>query len=110
MVAEVGKGGRQHVDRYITVADLEVFKSQLLFEFQKLLNTYSGIPSKKWLKSSEVMELLGVSHCTLQNMRSSGKLPYTKIGGVIYYDIDDIQTMLAKYKTLIKESKKTTGF
>jgi hypothetical protein len=82
----------------ITVDDLEKFKVELLFEIQKLLEATVGIPSKQWLKSIEVRKLLNISHCTLQNMRSSGKLPYTKIGGVFYYDVQDIQEMLRKNK------------
>ncbi|HYJ65662.1 MAG TPA: hypothetical protein VEV62_18100 [Parafilimonas sp.] len=31
-------------------------------------------------------------------MRINGTLPYTKIGGVIYYNYDDIQSMLEANK------------
>ena len=38
--------------------------------------------------------MLNVSAGTLQAMRRSGTLPYTKIGGLIYYNMDDIHQML----------------
>ena len=53
-----------------------------------------GAKSKKWLKSPEVRELLSISTGTLQNLRINGTLPYTKIGGVIYYDYDEILKIL----------------
>jgi len=31
-------------------------------------------------------------------MRSSGKLPFTKIGGVFYYDSHDLDEMLSRNK------------
>ncbi|WP_421878262.1 helix-turn-helix domain-containing protein [Marinoscillum sp.] len=33
---------------------------------------------------------------TLQNLRINGTLPFTKIGGVIYYDYQDIHKMLTE--------------
>ena len=53
----------------------------------------SGL-QKKWLKSPEVRELLGISPGTLQNLRMNGTLPFTKVGGVVYYQSDDILKML----------------
>ena len=49
---------------------------------------------KKYLKSSEVMDLLQVSPGTLQNFRINGTLPYTKVGGIIYYDAEEIQNVM----------------
>lgn len=84
--------------RGVTYDDLERFRTQLLFDIQKLLNAHLGNQPKRWLKSNEVKSMLKISHCTLQTMRSSGKLPFTKIGGVIYYDVEDLQEMLVKNK------------
>lgn len=53
---------------------------------------------RKWLKSHEVRKLLTISPGTLQNLRVNGSLSYTKIGGVIYYDYDDIRKMLEANK------------
>ena len=88
---------------------LESVRSQILQHYQELqiqkklitaevlknifLGT-SGTHTKKWLKSFEVRKLLNISPNTLTNLRINGTLPYTKIGGVIYYNYDDIQSML----------------
>ena len=40
------------------------------------------------------MDLLQVSPGTLQNLRINGTLPYTKVGGIIYYDASEIQNVM----------------
>lgn len=80
----------------ITTEDLHQFKLELLEEIRQVLSENSGRNPKKWMKSSDVRKLLGISPGTLQNLRVNGTLPFTKIGGVIYYDYLDIQTMLTE--------------
>jgi hypothetical protein len=82
----------------ITVEDLQTFKSELINDIKVLLKEQTGQPIKKWLKSYEVRKLLNISPGTLQNLRINGTLPYTKIGGVMYYDYADIQNMLQANK------------
>lgn len=80
----------------ITTDDLMEFKMELLQEIKQIINNQSGSPAKKWLKSPEVRELLGISPGTLQNLRINGTLPYTKVGGVLYYDHSEIMKVLEK--------------
>lgn len=80
----------------ITTEDLQQFKHELLGDIKEILSENSGFQTKKWLKSPEVRKLLSISPGTLQNMRVNGTLPFTKIGGVIYYDYQDIQKMLTE--------------
>ncbi|MFY0608534.1 MAG: helix-turn-helix domain-containing protein [Cyclobacteriaceae bacterium] len=80
----------------ITTEDLQQFKNELLSEIKEILKDQAGVTTKKWLKSMEVRKLLSISPGTLQNMRVNGTLPFTKIGGVIYYDAMDIQNMLTE--------------
>ncbi|WP_268225161.1 helix-turn-helix domain-containing protein [Sinomicrobium oceani] len=80
----------------ITTDDLRDFKEELLEDIRELLQNHRGGTSKKWLRSSEVLELLQLSPGTLQNLRINGTLPYTKIGGLIYYDAEEIQQVMIK--------------
>jgi hypothetical protein len=80
----------------ITTEDLMEFKMELLDEIKQLLNNPHGNQNKKWLKSPEVRELLGISPGTLQNLRINGTLAYTKVGGVLYYDYQEIMQVLEK--------------
>jgi hypothetical protein len=82
------------VAELITSEDLKLFKSELLDDIKKLLNNGTNTVQKKWLKSPEVRKLFNISPGTLQNFRINGTLPYTKMGGVLYYDYDDIQKIL----------------
>jgi hypothetical protein len=85
-------------DQLVTVDDLEQFKTELLESFKTLLKGNGIAPAKKWLKSHEVRKLLGISAGKLLTLRINGSLPYTKIGGVIYYDQEDIQKMFESRK------------
>ncbi|AVR44229.1 DNA-binding protein [Christiangramia fulva] len=82
----------------ITTEDLQAFKEEMLTEIEAMLSKQQGGFTKKWLKSTEVMELLKISPGTLQNFRVNGTLPYTKIGGIIYYEASDIQEVLTANK------------
>ena len=78
----------------ITTDDLREFKMELLDDIKNLLAKQASGKVKKYLKSSEVMDLLQVSPGTLQNLRVNGTLPYTKVGGIIYYDAEEIQNVM----------------
>ena len=78
----------------ITTDDLREFKMELLDDIKNLLTNQSKSKLKRYLKSSEVMDLLQVSPGTLQNLRINGTLPYTKVGGIIYYDAEEIQNVM----------------
>lgn len=82
----------------ITLEDLLNFKQELLEEIKTLFLQTHPTPAKKWMKSHQVRKLLTISPGTLQNLRINGTLPFTKIGGVIFYDYDDIQKMIERNK------------
>ena len=50
--------------------------------------------SATWLDNQEVMELLKISPRTLQNLRDSKALAFSKVGGKIYYKASDIDNYL----------------
>ena len=80
----------------ITTDDLQDFKMELLDDIKKLLSNHASGNLKKYLKSSDVMEMLKISPGTLQNLRINGTLPYTKVGGIIFYESDEIQKVMFK--------------
>lgn len=85
-------------DQLITIGDLEVFKTDLIDEIKKLLKQMTSGTAKKWLKSSEVKKLLGISTGTLQNLRMNGSLSYSKVGGIIFYDYEEIVKLLESHE------------
>ena len=88
----------------ISVEDLEKFRTTLLHEISELLERERKLDiSKKWLKSSEVIRLLKMSNSTLQYLRDTGAVPFTKFGNTIYYDRDDIHEIM--YSNKIKSNQ-----
>ena len=81
----------------LTKEDLHEFSKSLLEAIGEILKDKNE-HSKKWLKSTEVRKSLKISPGTLQNLRINGTLSYTKIGGIIYYDNQDIDKLLQKNK------------
>lgn len=81
-------------DQLLTVGDLEIFRTELIQEISDLLKHTVSAPAKKWLKSTEVKKLLGISTGTLQNLRMNGSLSYSKVGGIIFYDQNEITKLL----------------
>ena len=77
----------------ITKEDLKQLKTEMLAEIRQLIKP-EGKQSKQWLKSAEVRKLLNISPGTLQNLRINGTLRFTKIGGMMYYKLEDINRLL----------------
>jgi hypothetical protein len=87
----------------ITPEDLAQFKIELILEFKSIIDdSQSNQPKPKqeieWLKSHQVQRLLKISPGTLHTLRINGTLPYSKVGGTIFYDKLDIETVLANNK------------
>jgi len=83
----------------ITPDDLEQFKWDLLSNIKEILDKKQDKPLplqevKKWIKSHQVQRLLGISPGTLQTLRINGTMPYSKIGGILFYDKEIIERML----------------
>ena len=83
----------------ITVDDLFQFKKELVQELLTALKSQSNSTPKKWMKAHGVRRLLKVSPGTLPTLKSSGILPYTKMGGVHFFDYQDIENILQSGKT-----------
>jgi hypothetical protein len=79
----------------ITLEDLLKFKAELIQEIKLVLKP-EELTAKKWLRSSEVRQLLNISSGTLQNLRIKGILRYEKIGGIFYYAHADIVQLLGE--------------
>jgi hypothetical protein len=83
----------------ITTEDLENFKVELLVELKELLGKYEDKNSpvqeeKAWIKSHQVQRMLGISPGTLQTLRINGTIPFSKVGGVLFYNKTDILKLL----------------
>ena len=84
----------------ITRSDFQLLKDELIAELKALFSP-SDQGQKAWLKSNEVRKLLSCSHGTLQNLRIKGILTPNKIGGVWYYQTEQISNLLQNANTNI---------
>ena len=73
----------------LTIDDLQVFKVELLSNLREMLSC-SLEPNNELLKNKDVRAMLGISAATLQTLRINGTLPYSKIGGTLYYKRSDV--------------------
>ena len=85
-------------DELLTRGDLEDFKIEMLGAIRQLSQEIIGTPAKVWLKSHEVRDMLGISGPTLQAMRDKATIPFTRIGGAIFYYRPDIEKMMEQLK------------
>ena len=81
----------------VTVQDLQKMKEEIISEIA--LITDKATSQKEWLRSAEVMEMLSVSTGTLQNFRINDDIPFTKIGGTLYYERKGILKVLNDNKS-----------
>lgn len=78
----------------ITKEDLVEFENRLLDTLKKMMG-HSTDQSRKWLRSAQVRKMLNISPNTLTSLRVNGTIKYTRVGGIMYYNTDDINKMLA---------------
>ena len=61
----------------------------------EISNLIESTALEDWIDNQDVSNMLHVSPRTLQTLRSNGTLPFSRIGGKIYYLRRDIQKILA---------------
>ena len=64
----------------------------------KLQEVYSEKKMDEWLDNREVCMILGISLRTLQSLRSNGTLSFTQIDRKVYYDKQDVISLLETIK------------
>lgn len=50
-----------------------------------------------WLDKQDLLQWLHISERTLQGWRSKGLLPYSAIGGKLYYRLSDVEALLEQH-------------
>ncbi|MCQ6957337.1 helix-turn-helix domain-containing protein [Mucilaginibacter aquariorum] len=78
----------------ITKEDLVEFEDRLLDKIKKMMAQSTDQP-RKWLRSAQVRKMLNISPNTLTSLRVNGIIKFTRLGGIMYYNNDDINQMLA---------------
>ena len=70
--------------------ELKEVKAQL----QYLRKTRTEIFNESWIDGQEVLLALNISQRTLQTLRDSGTLPFSRLNGKFYYKVSDLEALL----------------
>lgn len=82
----------------LTTDDLNKFKEDLFIELRQIIGKQTKQDTTKqreWLRTKEVCRMIGVSLSKLQYMRDNGEIKHTRIGGTIFYNLDEINKLLS---------------
>lgn len=85
---------RSSREKPLTIGDFLDLRDQLFAEIKAMLKNVNTKDGRRWLKALEVRKILKISAGKLQYLRDKGKIPFTKLGGVTYYDINQIEEMM----------------
>jgi len=84
-----------NITEIVTKKGLEKLKKEIFEEIRRVRYLELKKPVKKeWLKSYEVRAMLSISAGTINAFRRNGILPYSKIGGLMYYKYEDIERLI----------------
>lgn len=66
---------------------------KLLYELKSLVE---GVPNTKYYRNKDLKRIFGFSDNTIINYRDYNILPYTKIGDIYFYPVNEIKMLLNK--------------
>ena len=79
--------------------DLQALADKITADvIQKISRERNTPDEKRWITNQELQEILKISPGTAQNYRIRGWLSFVKIGGRIFYEMKDIETLLLEHK------------
>jgi hypothetical protein len=82
--------------------DIKEVKAQLL----TIKKTRAEKFNESWIDGQDVMLALNISKRTLQSLRDTGILPYSRINGKFYYKVADLEKLLeSNYSGNLKNQK-----
>ena len=70
--------------------DVKTIKAYLQNAHRSRLEQFND----EWIDGQDVMQTLHISKRTLQSLRDSGTLPYSRINGKFYYKVSDMEALL----------------
>jgi len=67
---------------------------EIKVHLQHLNKTRAEIFSETWIDGQDVLLALNISQRTLQTLRDSGTLPFSRLNGKFYYKVSDLEALL----------------
>ena len=78
-------------------------EQELLLELKEKINTIEQqlnepiVVNREWLEPSEICAILHIARRTLADYSRRGYLPYSRLGGRVYYRLADIDDYLSSH-------------
>ena len=88
------------VNELLTRKDLFEVEERISKKLDQLKNQDYG--TMKWLRTSDVSKMLGLSPSSIQSLRISGILPFSKVNGTLFYKPKDVEEMVNEGSTKVK--------
>jgi hypothetical protein len=67
---------------------------EIKVQLQCLRKTRAEIFNETWIDGQDVLLALNISQRTLQSLRDSGTLPFSRLNGKFYYKVSDLEALL----------------
>ncbi|MBS1632448.1 MAG: helix-turn-helix domain-containing protein [Bacteroidetes bacterium] len=83
----------------------DILKEHIV-DIQKQRNSIDG---EELLDNQDLLQMLKISHRSLQRYRSSGKLPYYTISGKLYYKLSDVHQFVRESFNVPLQRTKDNG-
>jgi len=80
----------------VSMNDFKEFTDEILGKLDDAIGR--GNIKRDWLRSTEVQEFLNISSGTLKTLREGGEIPFSKLGGSLYYNYNDLIAVLEANK------------
>lgn len=80
----------------LTKQTFDEFSSDLRNQINELKAVVLEKSRKKIIKNKELKEYLGCSYSTIEKMRQTNLIPYKRIMGNYYYNLDEINKIFLK--------------
>ena len=88
--------GKMEVNELPTRNDLRDFENRIMEKLNQLYEKDNF--TKKWYRTADLKKILTLSASSIQSLRISGTLPFSKVNGTIFYDPKDVEEMILKNK------------
>lgn len=83
----------------LTEEELNQITSRVDKIFEEIVKINKLDKTKEWIDNEEACQLLNISKRSLQNLRDTKQLPFTRPSGKVYYKMEDIQAYLSNSYT-----------
>ena len=87
------------ISELVTKQDLTFLEERIVTKLSSVLQKDSKL-QKNLIRTKELKQMTGLSDSGLQNLRVNGVLPYYKVQGALFYDLDEVMQVFEQHKVI----------